>query len=161
MTQAFRGVSQAVSSVAEHATQLASTSTAIARDAQTLLNLGFTQEGVTVHQSRSWNLYQLMENSSAEIAREVGRLDVSNRSADHQNWGQLVREFMRMIESGELTFTENSSQVSVRTSPRAQQRGAENSPGTQARVDSQAWSPAKEPEPEKLPPTRFEREDVI
>jgi hypothetical protein len=155
MNQAFAGVSQAVSNISEQASQIASVSTNIARDAQTLLDLGFVGDMIELDQGRRSNLQHLSltPRIRPQTIRALQELETSNRAAEHMNWGQLVREFMRMIESGELTFTETSN-VSLNTRvSRGQQRRAETSPTVQ--------SPAKEPEPDKPPPTRFEREDVI
>jgi hypothetical protein len=157
MNQAFAGVSQAVNRVTEQAAQLASVSSAIARDANILLGLGFARGNIELDQSRRSNLQHLSTIPGVDdnTIRALQRLERANRGAEHMNWGQLVREFMRMIESGELTFTESSTETSVRIN---RQGGAESSPGVQTGAVPQ---PAKEPEPEKLPPTRFEREDVI
>jgi len=133
MTQVFTGVSQAVSVVSEQATL----SVAIARDAQSLLNLGFVQENIQLDQSRRSNLQHLslIPGVSSRTVTALQRLETSNRIAEHLNWGRLVIQFMRMIDSGGITF-ENENKAPEPTT-------------------------AKEPEPEKLPPTRFEREDVI
>lgn len=157
MNQAFAGVSQAVNRVAEQASQLATTSAAIARDARVILGLGFTQSNIELNQSRSSNLQHLslIDGVRSNTITALQRLERSNRGAEHMNWGQLVREFMRMIEDGELTFTEDSNGVSLRVN---RQRGAESSPGVQSGASPQT---PHEPEPEKLFPTRFEREDVI
>jgi hypothetical protein len=152
MNQAFAGVSQAVNNISEQASQIASVSTNIALDAQTLLDLGFVGDMIELDQSRRSNLQHLSLTPGIrpQTIRALQELETSNRAAEHMNWGQLVREFMRMIESGELTFTETSTNSRA---PRGQQRRVESRPAVQ--------SPAKEPEPDKPPPTRFEREDVI
>jgi hypothetical protein len=146
MTQAFTGVSQAVSNITEQASQLATTSTAIAQDARTLLALGFTEDNLETHQTRSNNLRRLslIPRLRAQTITALHQLEGSNRRAEHLNWGSIVREFMRMIDSGELTF-----EVRFGTTGQPQRRRESNA------------TPVKQPEPEKLPPTRFEREDVI
>lgn len=165
MTEAFNNISQSFVSVTEQATQLVDISTAIARDAQTLLELRVTQEHIVVNQSRTWNLHHLAMVNRFNT-RDLRRLTASNSRADHPNWGSLVREFMRMIQSGELVFRDNQIDgASMGSHVVGQQVGASGQPGRQATVNSQAQptpEASKESEPEKkLPPTRFEREDVI
>lgn len=158
MTQAFRDVSQAVNSVAEHTSQFASASTSIARDAQTLLDLGFVGDMIALDQSRRSNLQHLslVSGIRPQTIRALQELETSNRAAEHMNWGRLVQEFMRMIESGELTLDITTTEVTTRSrTPRV----TTNPPETQRSSTQQSQPPTEKKE--DLPPTRFEREDVI
>jgi hypothetical protein len=155
MDSLFNGLTRNMNNVVEQATQLANVATSIARDAQTLIELGVTPNQIVVNQTRSWNLRNL--NTLLGRGTRTLRLLETRHPEEYQNWGELVQRFMTSIQSGELVIRDNfiesasmSSVVTGPSGPRCSIGGQPTQPETKAVV-----------EPEKPIPTRFERDPVI
>ena len=162
----FNDISQNMNSVVSQATQLANVATGIARDAQTLIDLGAMPDQIVINQSRSWNL----RNITTLLGRGTRTLRTleTRYPGEYQHWGELVRTFMTQIQSGALVIQDNFTEVvSIGGG------GAGTNPGVQATVTGpsgprcsiggQPTQPEAKAsaEPEKTIPTRFERDEVI
>lgn len=151
MNNMFNGLTESMNTITESASRLVGISSSIAQDAQDLLDLGVRPEEIDTSQTKIWNLNFVGPSATRRLRRIGSR-------ADHPNWSSLVRQFMSMIESGELVLRNNQVEgASMSSRVVGQQSGTQGTATQQGR----APEPDLPKEEKKLPPTRFEREDVI